>query len=289
MEEGKLILCWPNHVNEAVVSGGGWEAEQPADMVLDPVFAELARSKDAQPSNTQMMLTLKRYRPIGVVAIAAHNLSASAAWRVTTFFDDAGAEQAWQSDWQRVWPEVYATSELEWEYDNFWGGEFDDQDRESFTPLAWVFLPAVQIGRGVRIEINDTGNPAGYVSVGRVFISDVWQPEYNMSFGVQWGHQIATSFEEAGDPNRTEYADPTTPKRTVSFALEHLSKEEGFRRLLAAQRKIGLHGEILYAESTQPTPESFATTFIGRQVQVNPLAHPYVAAYTNAMALMEIL
>ncbi|RUR26850.1 hypothetical protein ELY33_17225 [Vreelandella andesensis] len=289
LEDGKVILCWPNHVNKATVGGGNWEDELPASKLLDPTLAEQARSKNLDLSSTQLLFTLPRFRPIGVVAMAAHNLTAVARWRVTVYFDAAATEQLWQSDWVRVWPAVYATSELEWEYDNYWGGEFDDADRESFTPLATLFLPSPQIGQAVRIEIDDTSNGAGYVSLGRVFISRVWQPTYNMSYGVQWGYDIDTQFETAGDANRTEYADPATPKRTVSFALEHLDREEGFRKALAAQREIGLHGEILYAQEPQASPESFATTFIARQVSVSPLSHPYFGTYANSIALREIL
>lgn len=289
MDKKKLVLCWPNHVNEATVSGGGWEQALPLAQVLDPTPSEIARSTDLTPGNTQMRLTIKRYRPIGVVALYAHNLSASATWRVTVFFDGAGTEQAWQSGWVRVWPAVYATSELEWEYDNFWGGEMSDDDRESFTPRARLFLPSVKVARTVHIEVNDPGNPAGYVSIGRVFIADAWQPEYNMSFGGQWGYDDGTTVEEADDPNRTEYFDIKTPKRTVTFSLDHLNKEEGFRRMLAMQRKLGTHSEVLFAESSGDSPESFATTIIGRLSQLNPLNHPHVASYTNAVAIKEII
>lgn len=289
LEDGKVILCWPNHVNQASISGGSWEPELPTSKLLDPTFAEQARSTDLAPESTQVLVNLARFLPVGVVALAAHNLSAVANWRVTVYFDQAATDVLFQSDWRRVWPAVYASSELEWEYDNFWGGELDDNDRDSFTPLATMFLPDVQIGQAVLVEIEDAGNPVGFVSLGRVFISDVWQPHYNVSYGVQWGYEIDTQFETAGDANRTEYADPATPKRTVTFALDHLDREEGFRRVLAAQRKIGLHGEILYAQESQASPESFATTFIARQVQVNPLAQPYFSTYTNSMSLKEIL
>ncbi|WP_447956497.1 hypothetical protein [Vreelandella sp. EE7] len=289
MDPKKIVLCWPNHVNEATASGGGWEQQLPLAQVLDRTPSELARSMDLTPANTQMWLTIKRYRPIGVVALYAHNLSASARWRVSVYFEEASGEPAWQSEWVRVWPAVYATSELEWEYDNFWGGELDEDDRDSFTPLAKMFLPTIRVARTVHIEINDPGNPVGYVSVGRVFISDVWQPEYNMSFGGKWGFDDGTTVEEAGDPNRTEFFDIKTPKRTLTFSLDHLTEQEGFRRMLAMQRKLGTHGEVLFAESIEDTPESFSKTFIGRLTALNPLDHPHVASYTNAPSLMEII
>ncbi|AYF35681.1 hypothetical protein CUU95_18495 [Vreelandella alkaliphila] len=166
LEEGKVILCWPNHVNKAAVSGGSWEPELPAAQLLDPTFSELARTTDLNLSSTQVLFTLPRFRPVGVVAMAAHNLTTVAKWRITVYFDAAATQQIYRSDWVQVWPAVYATSELEWEYDNFWGGEFDDADRDSFTPLAWLFLPSTQIGQAIRIEIDDTSNTAGYVTLG---------------------------------------------------------------------------------------------------------------------------
>ncbi|MES3674595.1 hypothetical protein QC589_01425 [Halomonas elongata] len=284
-----MTLCWPNHIDEAALSGGGWEAALPLDQLLNPVMADQARTLDADPANTQFTATLSRSRPIGVVALAKHNISTTAEWRVRVYFDAAGNDLAWDSGWGQVWPSIYATSELEWEYDNFWTGTIDDDERTDFTALATMFLDSPQIARRIDVEISDAGNPDGYVTLGRCLISDAWQPEYNMAYGVTYGYDIGTEFETAGDPGMTEYADPKTPKRTVTFALKHLSQEEGFRRALALQRTQGLHGEVLYTESAEANQSSFAKTFIGRQVSVDPLEHPYYANYANSISLKEIL
>ncbi|ATH77805.1 hypothetical protein CLM76_09455 [Vreelandella venusta] len=289
IEEGKLLLGWPNHIDHTTLTGGSWEAELPLTNLHDPTFAEQARTVGLATANTQLLATLGRFRPIGVVALAAHNLTASARWRVTVYYDAEATSIAHQSEWRRVWPAVYSTLELEFEYDNWWGGEFSDDDRQNFTPLATLFLPQSHVARAVRIEMDDPGNPEGFITLGRVFVGGLWQPDYNMSYGCQWGYEIDTTFETAGNADRTRYPDVATPKRTVSFALEHLSQEEGFRRALAIDRTLGLHGEILYAEGTQATPESFAKTFIGQQMQINALTHPYAMTYSKPMALMEIL
>lgn len=289
MKDRWVTLCWPNHIDEATLSGGSWEAELPLDQLLNPVMADQARTVDTDSASTQFVVTLPQSRAIGVVALAKHNISATAEWRVRVYFDAAGTDLAWDSGWGQVWPAVYATAELEWEFDNFWTGIIDDDERSDFTALATWFLGDTQIARRIHVEINDPSNPDGYVSLGRCLISDTWQPEYNAAYGIAYGYDIGTEFETAGDPGMTEYADPKTPKRTVTFTLKHLSQEEGFRRSLAMQRKQGLHGEVLYAESTEPDQSSFATTFIGRQVSVDPLEHPYFANYSNSISLKEIL
>lgn len=284
-----VTLGWPNHLREAALSGGAWSAALPLDHLGSLPTARFAESADAALASTKWTMTFPRPRPIGVVALAKHNLTVDAKWRVRVYFDTSGTELAIDSGWVAVWPAVFATLELEWEYDNYWAGTLDEDDRASFTPLATRFLDAVQIGRRVDIEIDDQNNPDGVIRVGLGLVTDLWQPTYNAAYGIQYGYDIATEFETASNPDQTEYADPMTPKRTVSFALEHLTEEEGFRRMLSLQRTQGLHGEILYAESLETSTIEFARTFIARQTSVDPLSHPYFETYSNSINLKEIL
>lgn len=285
----KVTLCWPNHVNEAVLTGGAWSAALPLDHLATPTFAQVAESADATPASTQFDLTLPRFLPVGVVSLAAHNLTVDAEWRIRLWRDPAGTDLAWDSGWLMVWPSVYSTDELEWEYDNFWLGTVDDAQRADFTPLATRFADEVQIVQRITVEISNPANPDGAVRLGRVFAGDTWQPDYNAAYGIQYGHEIGTEFEAAGNPEQTEYADVKAAKRTVQFALDHLSEEEGFRRALALQRRQGLHGEVLYSEGGHLDTLAFQRTFIGRQVSVDPLTHPYFATYSNSISLKEIL
>lgn len=290
MENRHFRLGYPNYVNDAAVTGGSWEAELPVANVINPVFAEVAQSRNTALASTRFDLTLPRSRMLGVAALANHNCSEAARWRVRTYYDTAGQQQALDSGWQRVWPRVYASLELPWESPSFWTGTVSNDERDDFTPLAtsWL-LDTKTFARRVSIEIDDTGNPDGCIRIGRVFIGDVWKPKKNFSYGVQYGHDIQTGFEVAGDANMTEYADPKTPRRTVTCSLDHLSEEEAFARIMPLQRRQGLHGEILYAESQVPSQAAFATTFLCRQAQVDALTNPYHNNFANTLSLREIL
>ncbi|WP_311948963.1 hypothetical protein [Halomonas piscis] len=285
----KITLCWPNHAGAAALSGGGWSANMPLAHLADPAFAVAAESVDADPANTQFDLTFPRFLPVGVIALASHNLTVDAEWRVRLWRDTAATDLSWDSGWMMAWPSVYSSSELEWEYDNFWLGTVDEAQRGDFTALTTHFADEVQIVRRVTVEISDTANPDGVIRLGRAFVGDTWQPEYNAAYGIQYGHEIGTEFEVAGNPEQTEYADVRAAKRTVQFALEHLSEEEGFRRTLALQRAQGLHGEVLYSEGGHLDALAFQRTFIGRLSSIDPLAHPYFATYSNSISLKEIL
>ena len=289
MEDRHLRLCWPNYVNGASIAGGSWESELPVTNVGTSVFAEVAQSRDTALASTRFTITLPRSRTLGVVALANHNCSEAARWRVRTYYDAAGNDLAQDSGWRQVWPRVYASLELPWEAPNFWSGAVSNDERDDFTSLATHWLETKTYTRRVSIEIDDGGNPDGRIRIGRAFVADVWMPDINISYGVQYGHDIQTEFEVAGDTDMTEYADPKTPRRTVTCNLDWLSEEEAFARVMAMQRRQGLHGEILYAESPKPSQSAFATTFLCRQTQVDALANPYHATFTNTLSFREIL
>ncbi|WP_035573009.1 hypothetical protein [Halomonas halocynthiae] len=290
MSERHVTMCWPNYIDESTLSGGQWSASLPLSQLMSATTADVAESVGLDPANTQFDITLPRFRTIAVVALNNHNLSVSARCRVTMFRDTQAQNEIWNSGWQNAWPAIYSTAELNWEDSNFWSGRPYEEDRKDFTPLGWVFLDRLQVARRVRVEIDDPTNSDGAVRLGRCFLGNSWQPTYNASYGIQYGYDIGTEFETAGNANMTEYADVKTPKRTVSFSLDHLDADEGARRALALQRQQGLHGEVLYTEFLEITnPVAFSRAFIGRLSSADPLAHPYYATYTNSISIKEIL
>lgn len=288
LETGKITLCWPNYIDTAALSGGSWEAELPIKHAANPTFAVRARSTDLDAASTQFSVAMARIRPVAAAALAAHNLSTDAEWRIYVYADAGQQELRYDSGWLRVWPALYQSTDLEWEYDTFWAGLPTAEDRDDFTALATHFF-RVQVAACVRIEISDPGNPDGYVELGRAMVSDAWQPRFNASFGIQHGHEIATEFETAGDAAQTRYAEPKAPKRTVQLSLDHLSETEGVQRMLGLQRTQGLHRDLLYAYSIAPSPENWRRTFIGQLAQADPLTHPYHATHTTQLSIQEVL
>ncbi|OLO06729.1 hypothetical protein BTW08_15935 [Salinicola sp. MH3R3-1] len=287
LDPDRITLCWPNVIDTATLSGGAWLDSLPLELVQDEILAVRCKSADAAPASTWFDITLDKPRPVQCLALPAHSMSATARYRVRIYGDAAQQFLLWDSAWQTVWPQLFATSELEWEYDNFWFGTISEDDRALYTPLLTVFADDVQLAQSVRVEIDDVGNSEGAVRLGRVFLSDAWQPKFNVSHGVQHGFDSATTFEEAGD--RTEYADIKRQRRTASFSLDWLSEEEAYQRIYSLQRVLGTHGELLYAFNLASRPESFARTFLARQQQLDALSQPYANTHTNKVNLLEIL
>ena len=282
LDSEKITLCWPNYVNEASLSGGNWSSQMPVDFLKSQLFSRKAVSTTADPSHTQIWMQLGRFKPVHVVAIAAHNLTATARWRARGYYGQYFTAELFDTGWVEVWPAVYSTAELEWEFDTFWLGTLTEADRIDFTPLSYLFLDSPHLCQSLHVEIYDPQNPAGYVAIGRLFVSDAWQPEINMAYGVTYGYENSTTVVEANDPNRTEHFDPTTPKRTMSFTLDALSEAEAFNRIHRMQRVQGVHNEVFVAEGVEYRQEKLNRVFIGRITEPDPISQPYYQTYSTS-------
>jgi hypothetical protein len=273
----------------SVVSGGQWLSTLPLEHVKDNRTSVVSKSASLDPAHTQFSITTDRRRPLYVLAILAHNLSAAATVRARVYRDPEQTDQIYDTGWQNVWPVVYGLDDVVWGNDNFWNRRLTEEDRSAYTPLMTVFFADRLLGSSVHVELLDTGNLDGAITLGRVMLADVWQPRYNLDYGVQHGYDSGTQITRAGDASRTGYARRVTPKRTVNFQLSHLTEDEAFLRLHRLQRTQDIVGEILYLWSPVPSAANFARTMVAQQTELNGITHPYHSNYENAMSLLEIL
>ncbi|MDW0361059.1 hypothetical protein Q8G38_17225 [Halomonas venusta] len=289
LDPDKIALCWPNYIDAAVLSGGGWISTLPLEHVQDRRFSVVAKSSSLDPADTQFSITLPKRRPLQALAIGAHNLSSTATLRARAYRDTEQTDLIYDTDWQPVWPVVYGIDDVVWGDDNFWNRSLTEDDRSNYTPLFVMFFAEREFGENVNVEILDPANQDGAIILGRVLLTDIWQPVYNVNYGIRHGYNTGTEITTAGDIARTEYTRRVTPKRTVNFQLAHLSEEEAFLRLHRLQRTQDIVGEILYVYSSRPSPINFARTMIARQAELDGITNPYHANFENAMSLLEIL
>jgi hypothetical protein len=287
METCKVTICFPNRTDAGTLSGGNWQSAFPLNNLKDPVFKRRARSVGVSTTDTTFSMTLAANRAVSVVAIASHNLTTQASWRVRVYEDAGQTTLLHDSGTQFAWPSVYSQSQLEWEYDNFWTGTPSEDETSLFTPLSIYFLPETVIARSVRVDIDDAGNAAGWVQIGRLFVSEAWQPTYNMSYGNEQGYRDETPIDRALDG--TKYWDPKTPERLFRFSLDFLTQEEAFNRVLLMQRTLGTSGELLVAPELTLDPQYFLRTFIGTLADLNPVARPFLDYHKNQFLVTEKL
>ena len=79
-----LTLAWQNRTDEGTLAGGSWQAALPLANLQNRLVQKVARSTNAAVTSTQFTIDLGQARNIGVVALMAHNISASGRVRVTS-------------------------------------------------------------------------------------------------------------------------------------------------------------------------------------------------------------
>lgn len=289
IDSKRIALGWPNYIDEAVLSGGRWLSTLPLTHLQDARTAVVAKSASLAPDDTQCWIHLPKRRRIHALCLYAHNLSSTATIRAQVYRDPAGEDLIYDSGPVYAWPIAYGLDDVLWGDDNFWSRRLSDDARESYTSRSMVIFDDRLIASAVHVEIHDPANLEGGVTLGRALLVDVWQPRYNVNFGIKHGYDSGTEVKTAKDQNRTRYARRVTPKRTASFDLGHLDESEAFLRLHRLQRTQDIVGEILYIYSTDPTPENFARNMVCHQTSLDPLNHSHVANFENGMSLLEIL
>jgi hypothetical protein len=264
-----VILLFPNRGDEASLSNGLWQASAPIDNLQTRFLRQYARSFDLALSSTKFDIALTRSRAIKGIVLVNHNLTLDAQYRITASDNSGFSGLEYDSGWLDVWPSLYSTLSLSWSDPNWWSGKPLEEDIEGFT-WSLIQIPDTSIqARYWRIEIDDQNNPAGYVQIGRLFMSGQWQPSINYSYGASIVFETNTVIDEA--QSGQEFFDRREPYRVLRFALDYLPESEGFPRVLDMQRKAGLDKEIFVIARPDDTENMLRLSFLGRLLEINPL------------------
>lgn len=283
-----LILAYNNRADTpATLSGGSWLSALPLANLQDRVFAHVARSTDDALASTKFDLDLSQTRNIRALALANHNASTQATWRVRAADDAAFTAVAYDSGWVDVWPDAYAIGFPEWEDSSFWDYKPTADERAAFTPLAIRILPQRLAARYWRVEISDVDNPDGYIEIGRLFLADAWQPEINAAYGAQTGYVTDTLVESS--LGGTDYFDARPNRRVARFVLGAMTLDTGLARAFDLTRTSGISGEVLLVFDPDDTTHGIWRSFLGRLRELSPLEYPFPDLHSMAFEILETL
>lgn len=283
-----LLIGTLNRLDSATLSGGSWQATLPLNNLKDRRLSKLARSTNDDAASTKFDLDFGQTRAIGVLALIAHNMSASATIRI--YGDDAAdfATPIYDSGVRDVWAAGIIPLELlEWEDDNFWLGTVSQEAVAGFKAPYVFVLPSSQNLRYWRVEITDTANPSGYVQVGRVYIGSSWQPTIDRAYGASLGYEDTSAIEAslAGE----EFFDVRRRRRTHRFELSFMSQTEFLDRVLELQRLQGVTGEVLIVPDITDSANQAKVSFLGRLKTLNPVEQPFYNSWSCNVEIQEIL
>ena len=258
-------LGFPNLVTTATtVSGGLWSVALPASNVRTRDYSQVARSSDALTASTQIRFDHGSAKSARVLYIDGHNLSSAAQvrWsRGTTSGGSDVAQIALRDAWQ-ITPLV----------------------RSGRDHGVMMVLPASYSARYDLIEIQDTGNAAGYVEVARIGIFDLIVPTYSASYGLQ--DKILSLSGAERSPGGSLWLNQQRALREVAFALPYLSLTEG-DSLHEVQRAAGMTEEVLYVPDLADQAAQQRFGFIGTLAEMSAVDYPYYRARTLPLRITQ--
>lgn len=229
-----------NLVQAAVLDEGVWLASLPLDNVKDAsryVGAPARCPTPADLSASKLRATLPSSKAVSLIALLFHNLSLAAKYRVTIAGDDGNlATPIWESGWVTVYPIIYGDEELVWEDDNFWTGQLAEEDLDLVPRHLWIPLPAEYPTTAIRIELDDTTNPDGFIDIGGLLLARPFSTEMNFDRGRELAAIGRTLTDEA--PSGRRLHEQRRSRRSLMVTWSRLQDSE-VQRLFGAGLTAG--------------------------------------------------
>lgn len=282
------IIAFPNLIDTASLSGGNWLSSLPVTNLQTRILQEVATSASVDPDDTQFTLNFERLRNVRAFAFANHNLSLSAQFRVTASLEADFDPLSYDSGWLDVWPIIYPYGSLAWEDESWWTGKYTEEEIAGSTWTRSIVLDENVLAQYWRVEFDDQSNAAGKVSIGRPFISSVWQPVRNMGTGTaSLGMESRSIVSEA--LSGAEYFDRFQAPRIAQFTLPWMDTDEAMSRALEIMRRADIHGEILYIWDPTDTRHAIRRQFIGRLRKLSQIEYVEYELHSVAWEIKELL
>lgn len=281
------LICFPNRADQATLSGGTWETTLPRADLQNRTLGKVARTSNLLTASTQFDIDLGEERFIRALSLVSHNLTLDALIRVRGANAPDFSATEHDSGWIEAWPVAYPFGVVRWGEVNWWDGKYTDEERAGYTATFAHILAGSTRARYWRVEIDDTTNADGYIQIGRLFLGDGWQPDYNMSYRAGIGWETGTEVQLAR--SGAEYFDRRTPHRVVRFALEWMSEDEGLVRAFELFRRAGIDQEVFYAFDPADTTHVLRRQFLGRLRQLSAIEFPHYSTTAAGFEIKELL
>jgi hypothetical protein len=238
-----MLIGFPKLGKKLTLSGGAWQSAYPLSNALSHVYARVARSINASNASTKIIATSPDRQPVRLIGIFAHNMNLNAAFQITCFDSTGGTDVLlWQSEVELVWRSVYDTSTRPFETENWWTGQYSDDERAGQIPSRPVILPEGISPSKILIEFF----VESILDVGLLEIASAIElgfgerPEH----GATWGFESKTTvLESEGGLQRSEVF---APSYVFSGTIPMMSNVKARQSLSELFRQLGEHTPFMW-------------------------------------------
>lgn len=237
-------------------------------------------------TGTSLTLTIKRVS--SATAGLAGALSGSEVITCHTG-DFTGDEELFDSGSREYFPFVYPLDGggLPWGDVRIWTGKFTDEDlqRLNFPRQHLYILPEAKFCRYIRISVTDESNADGYVEIDGLYITGVYEPNYNMSYGVDFGRKSNTTKESAR--GGADVFEKRRSQRYVDFSLDFLSDSEAFTALFDIDAEVDVDGNMYFVYDKADVEYLIRRSFPCRFENLSSSAAVFYQNNTKSFSLIE--
>jgi len=276
-----------NRSDSATLSAGSWSAGAPLANLQQGLLSLRARSSNALAASTQFRIDLANTTTIvRLFALARHNLSTAATYRVTAG-TTAGGTEVYDSGTLDAWPAVYLPEELEWEDDNFWSGQITADEAEGY-PISLIHdCGASYRARYWTFYCTDTSNADGYVELARLWLGPIWSPQINYTpgAGFAWEARDVSEYSLGG----VRWTEARPPARVLRLTFKDLSDVEAHGAILDAQRRLGFAGELWVIPDPSDTARGFKRNFLAHFRKLDPIVEAFADRHETNFEMEENL
>lgn len=204
-------------------------------------------------------------------------------------FVASAAPIIYESPFIEVWPVgILPTELLEWEDDNFWLGTITQDQRNSYQTPFINKMAEPDTARYWRVQIYDTGNPAGYVQIGRLFLARGWTPAINYIYGAGLGYEDITPVERS--LSGAEYFDIRPKFRVMQFQIDYIEETDAYSFALDLERVAGISGEVLIIpDGGADLARQPLISYMGRLRTLSAIRQNKPTAYSVPFEVKELL
>lgn len=289
MGNGNFCIAWDNQVDTATLSLGSWNAgSYGLNNLKDYRLSKKARTTNAAEASTKLRFALADKINIGAVILAGTNCSVEASSQLLIYSDSGFTSLVYDSGVVAAYPDgTIPYGQIPFGAPNWWTGKPLPAEIARFQRNICHVLSNHAYEAYGELRIFDSGNAAGYIEAGRLFVGQAWQPEVNAEYGsVQLRLTPRTRITRARDG--TPYWDAERPDFSIPFSLHSLDKDEAMRSL-DIQALVDLHGEVWVSWDPDDVEYAFRRQAFGRLAALDPVEHPRWALYKTGFQVEGVL
>lgn len=176
----------------------------------------------------------------------------------------------YDSGWVDVWPQVYPTGSLPVGHPSYTTGKITAEDAVGYKMGLTVIPSSPFVGRYWSLQIDDSGNAAGYIDLSRLIVAGGWRPSLNLTVGAKLGWETSSARIQSDGDGALYRVRPR--RRAATIELDDLPDDEWLVDPLEIQRRLGISGQLVFVYDTTDTYHLHRRSFLAVLRELSPIA-----------------